>query len=262
MQAIILAAGYSTRLRPLTESTPKPLLPIGDKPIMEWILERVLPLPDLTQVSVVVNHRFYSQFAQWHSGYCPRHQPGPAITLIDDGSSSNEDRLGAVGDICLALEQYADDDTLIVAGDNLFSNDLSSLCELRKRRDASVLGVHQYGSVDEVRKRFGVVTIDEDWRVLSFEEKPEHPRSTLAATAIYLLRKQDVGLVLALNRRPHPGELDAGCLIQELLGRGTAVFGHPISSWHDIGTPEDLQRARASYVGSTSSLPARDTCTG
>lgn len=248
MQAIILAAGYSTRLRPLTDKTPKPLLQIGDKPILEWILDRVLPLAGLEQAFLVVNARFYSQFAQWHERYRPEGRADVPITLINDGSLSNEDRRGAVGDVCLAIERYdGNDDTLIVAGDNMFESDLSSLRDLHKRRAASVLGVHRFASVEDVRKRFGVVTTDQDQRVLAFEEKPEQPQSTLAATAIYLLRKEDLGHVLAMNRRPHSGELNAGCLIHELLVCGAPVYCEPVSSWYDIGTPEDLERARAYY---------------
>jgi glucose-1-phosphate thymidylyltransferase len=206
VQAIILAAGYSTRLRPLTDNAPKPLLAIGSKPILEWILERVLPLPGLTRVLAVVNARFYDQFVAWQARYSAQHPGHPAIVLVNDGTMSNEDRLGAVGDVCLALTLHgANDDTLIVAGDNMFESDLGSICDLRRRRDASVLGVYRFEDAQQVRQRFGVVTIDADSRVQAFEEKPDQPQSTLAATAIYLLRQQDLKHILALNARAHAG---------------------------------------------------------
>jgi len=139
---------------------------------------------------MVVNACFYSQLAEWHARYCPERRAGATIVLINDGSSSNEERLGAVGDVCLALERYGcNDATLIVAGDNMFESGLGALCDLRRCRAASVLGVHRFASLEEVRKRLGVVTIAEDQRALTFEEKPERPQSTLAATAIYLLRR-------------------------------------------------------------------------
>jgi glucose-1-phosphate thymidylyltransferase len=248
VQAIILAAGYSTRLRPLTDNTAKPLLEIGGRPILEWILERVLPLPNLTQVLAVVNARFYEQFVDWRKGYSLRQTSGPALTLVNDGTWSNETRLGAVGDVCLALDLHgSDDDTLIVAGDNMFASDLAGVCALRQRHDASVLGVYRFEDPAQVRGRFGVVTIDGTQRVVGFEEKPEEPRSTLAATAIYLLRMQDLRHIIALHRRAHAGELNAGCLIQELLAQGAPVYSEPMSAWYDIGTPEDLERARAYY---------------
>ena len=132
---------------------------------------------------MVVNACFYSQFAEWHARYCPERRAGATIVLINDGSSSNEERLGAVGDVCLALERYrCNDATLIVAGDNMFESGLGALCDLRRCRAASVLGVHRFASLEEVRKRLGVVTIAEDQRALTFEEKPERPQSTLAAT--------------------------------------------------------------------------------
>ncbi len=248
MKVIILAAGYSTRLRPLTDHIAKPLLPIGSKTILELILEKVLPLEGLGKILIVVNAKFYSQFEDWRRKFSRETTGGRLIELLNDNTLSNETRLGAVGDICLALENLGcDEDVLIIAGDNMFEGDLQRLVELRVRHDASVLGVHKYPGLEDVRKKFGVVTVDLDGRVQVFEEKPESPKSSLAATAIYLIRRQDLKYITALNQAPHSGELNAGMIIHELLRSGERVCCLEVRSWYDIGTPEDLAKVREHF---------------
>ncbi len=247
MKAIILAAGYSTRLRPLTDHTAKPLLPIGSKTILDLIIQKVLPIRNLKKILIVANDKFYPQFEDWRKQFS-RTMAGPAIELLNDGTTSNETRLGAVGDICIALENIGyDEDALIIAGDNIFEGELQTLIDLRNRRDASVLGVHKFPSLEDVRNKFGVVTVDADGRVQKFEEKPKEPRSSLAATAVYLIRKQDLKHIVTLNQSPHSGELNAGILIQELLCKAEKVYCVNMKSWYDIGTPEDLAKVRKLY---------------
>lgn len=248
MKVILLAAGYSTRLRPLTDHTAKPLLLIGARTILDLILEKVLRIKDLKKILIVVNEKFYSQFEDWRKEFTRKRPDGPLIELLNDHTTSNETRLGAMGDICLALEDLGcEEDVLIIAGDNMFEGDLQTFIDLRNRHDASVLGVHKYPSLEDVRKKFGVVTANEEGRVLEFEEKPEEPQSSLAATAIYLLRREDLKHVLALNAAPHSGELNAGLLIRELLNQRENVYCVEIQSWYDIGTHEDLAKVRAYY---------------
>lgn len=277
MKVIILAAGYSTRLRPLTDHIAKPLLQIRstttldlllekalctkglDKilvvfepllrmrsnTILDLILEKVLCIKNLDKILIVVNAKFYSQFDDWRSQFSRKMIDGPAIELLNDGTTSNETRLGAVGDIYLALKKLdCRDDVLIIAGDNMFEGELQTLIDLRNRHDASVLGVHKFPSLDDVRKKFGVVTVDADGRVQEFEEKPDEPGSSLAATAVYLIRQQDLKHIIALNEAPHSGELNAGILIKELLRKAEKVYCVNMQSWYDIGTPEDLAKVR------------------
>jgi glucose-1-phosphate thymidylyltransferase len=248
MHVIILAAGYSTRLRPLTEHTAKPLLPIGSKTILDSILEKVLRMDSLDTILIVVNAKFYSQFEDWHKQLPFELVGRERIKFLNDKTISNETRLGAVGDICLALEDLGyDEDVLIIAGDNMFEGDLQVLVELRNQHDTSVLGVHKFPDLEDVRKKFGVVTVNREGRVLEFEEKPETPKSSLAATAIYLLRQQDLKHVTALNESTHSGELNAGILIRELLRNGERVYCVDMQSWYDIGTQEDLTKAREHF---------------
>ncbi len=253
MKVIILAAGYSTRLRPLTDNIAKPLLLIGSSSILDLILEKVMRIEDLQKILIVVNEKFYGQFADWRKKFARENPLAPVIELLNDHTTSNENRLGAVGDICLALEALGcDEDVLIIAGDNMFEGHLQTFLDLRNRHDASVLGVHRYPCLEDVRKKFGVVTAAEDGRLVDFEEKPDEPQSSLAATAIYLLRREDLKHVLALNATPHSGELNAGLLIRELLRRGEAVYCVEMQSWYDIGTHEDLAKVREYYASLSS----------
>jgi glucose-1-phosphate thymidylyltransferase len=248
MKSILLAAGYSTRLRPLTDHTPKPLLTVGSGTILDSILAKVLKIPSLDQILVVVNARFHAQFETWRLGLPAGLTGGRQIELLNDGTTSNETRLGAVGDICLGLNHLGmDEDVLIIAGDNLFEADLQAMAALRVQHDASVLGVHQYPSLQDVRRKFGVALAGPDGRLLEFVEKPETPKSSLAATAVYLLRPPALPYVTALYRAPHSGELNAGNLIQELLRKGEKVCCFDIPAWFDIGTHEDLARARQTF---------------
>ena len=234
MKAIILAAGYATRLRPLTDSIAKQLLPIGGRPMMDWVCDRVEEVS--VDVHVVTNSRFASDFERWANGR-------DGVTVHDDGTSTNGDRLGAIGDIAFVLERTGiDDDLLVIAGDNLFDFSLAGFAEFRQARGtASAVAVHDCGDI-ELATHYGVVELAEDDRILSFEEKPSEPRSTLVATAAYLYDRTHVPLVeryLADGNPPdQPGRLVSWLCVRE------PVYGYRFpGAWYDVGNPEQLLEA-------------------
>ena len=234
MRALILAAGYATRLRPLTDAVAKQRLPIAGRPMVDWLCDRVEQVAD--EVHVVTNARFASDFERWASAR-------PRVTVHDDGTTSNEDRLGAIGDIAFVLDRVGlDDDLLVLAGDNLFDLDLAELVAFwRGKGDASVVALYDCGDL-RLAGQYGVVELGGDDRVLGLEEKPAAPRTTLVATACYLYHRAHLPLVrryLAEGNLPdQPGLLVAWLCTRE------PVYGFRIAGeWFDIGNPEQLLEA-------------------
>ena len=238
MKAVILAAGYATRLYPLTLDRPKHLLEIGGRPILDLLLEK-LPVEELDAVYVVTNAKFAPRFREWaasHSG---------GIEVIDDGTTSEDDRLGAIGDLHLAISTGIDDDLLVAAGDSLFSEPLDGFVRFAQERSAPAIAVYDVGDLEEI-KRLSAIKVDEDSRVTSFEEKPERPTSTLAGIALYFFPREVLPLVaeyLAEGNNPdQPGRLLAW------LYRRTPVYAWPVPGrWLDIGTPDTLAEADALF---------------
>ena len=235
MKALVLAAGYATRLRPLTDSVAKPLLPIGGRPMIEWIADKLADVAELDEVHVVTNGRYAPDFAAWADGR--------GATVHDDGTTSNEDRLGAIGDIQFVVERAGiDDDLLIVAGDNLFDFSLADYVAFwRGKGVASSVAVHDVGDL-ELAKEYGVVELDADDRVIALVEKPADPPSTLVSTATYLLHREHLPLVQRYldegNSPDQPGKLFVW------LHQREPVYGYRFTGeWLDIGNPEQLLEA-------------------
>ncbi len=224
MNALILAAGYATRLYPLTLNKAKPLLEVGGKPIIEWLFDNLASVPGLRTVFVVTNDKFASDFQNWANTYQNRHR-AMQIKIINDGSKSDDDKLGAIGDINLVLtrENLANDDLLVIAGDNLFEQRLSDFVNSAKHSQATV-AVHDVGNL-EAMKKYGTVTIDSKGVITYFEEKPAHPKSTLAAVALYYYSREVLSLFTTyLAAKP--------VNTFEIKGR-----------WLDIGSKETLENA-------------------
>jgi glucose-1-phosphate thymidylyltransferase len=235
VKALVLAAGYATRLRPLTETFPKELLPVAGRPILDWILDKVAEVRDVDAVHVVTNARKAAFFREWARGR--------DVVVHDDGTSSNETRLGAIGDIAFAVAEGAlDDDVLVIAGDNLFDFSLADYVAFwRACGRASALAVHDVGSL-ELARRYGIVAVDGESRVLDLVEKPQEPPSTLAATATYLLHRAHVPLVaryLADGNAPDP----PGSFFVWLFAREPLYAYRFDGDWLDIGDHEQLLAA-------------------
>ena len=239
MKAIILAAGYATRLRPLTEHTAKPLLPIAGRPMIEYICDKIAELAEVDEVHVVTNHRFASAFSEWAA----RRSGATQVAVHDDGTSSNDDRLGAIGDIQFTVDRagLAGDDLLVIAGDNLFDFSLVDLAAFWRRKDGSAVALHRCPD-RELVKQYSIVELDETDRITSFIEKPAHPTTDLVAIAIYLYRRDHAALVRRYldegNSKDQPGNLVAW------MHQRAPVYGYRFNGdWLDIGDVHQLGEA-------------------
>jgi glucose-1-phosphate thymidylyltransferase len=235
VKALILAAGYATRLRPLTDTWAKELLPVGGRPIIDWIVERIDAVGEIDEVHVVTNARKAPAFFAWADGR--------DVAVHDDGTTSNDDRLGAIGDLQFVLDRVgADDDLLLIAGDNLFEFSLGDYVAFwRDKGTASAVAVRDVGSL-EVASRMGVVALDDEARIAQFVEKPADPPSTLCATAAYIYHRSHLPLVgdylAAGNSSDQPG------LLVGWLRSRAPVYGWEFDErWYDIGSPEQLLEA-------------------
>jgi glucose-1-phosphate thymidylyltransferase len=241
MNALILAAGYATRLYPLTLNKAKPLLEVGGKPIIEWLFDNLASVPTLQTTCIVTNDKFASDFQNWANAYQERHR-GMKIKIINDGSKSDDDKLGAIGDINLVLmrENLTNDELLVIAGDNLFQQPLSDFVNVAKHLQATV-AVHDVGNL-EAMKKYGTVTVDTNGVITNFEEKPEKPKSTLAAVALYYYSREVLPLFttyLAAGNNPD----QPGLFLQWLYTRKPVNTFEIKGRWLDIGSKETLENA-------------------
>lgn len=234
MKALILAAGYATRLYPLTENIAKHLLPVGGRPMVDHILDRIREVDSVNEIHLVTNAKFAQAFRDW----APED-----VTVHDDGTTSDEDRLGAIGDIRFVLERAGlDDDLLAVAGDNLFFYSLAEFAGWwRERGEASAVAIYEHPEREMV-KQYSVVDLDANDRVVSFVEKPADPPSNLAATATYLFHRDHVPLV---QRYLDEGNLpDQPGRFVEWLHSRAPVYGYRFGGeWYDIGDASQLLEA-------------------
>jgi glucose-1-phosphate thymidylyltransferase len=241
MNAIILAAGYATRLYPLTLNRAKPLLEVGGKPIVEWTVDNLAAIPDIGMIYIVTNDKFASDFQAWAERYEERH-PKCKFKIVNDGSTSDEDKLGAIEDINFAVtkENLTAGNLLIVAGDNLFTESLRDFVEYARKNEATV-AVYDLGDTEAIKK-YGNIEIDADGTIIRFEEKPEKPRSTLAAIAVYYYSAEVLSLLttyLAAGNNPD----QPGRFVQWLYTRKPVKTFQLNGQWLDIGSKETLKKA-------------------
>ena len=182
MKCIILAAGYATRLYPLTENYPKPLLPVGEKTILGWLVDDLVPLTD--EFIIISNHKFVGYFQDWAS---PR-----GITVLDDGTVSNETRLGAVRDIQFAVDSLIiKDDCLVMAGDNVLNFSLQGFVRFAQEKNTSCVMCHEERDLSK-QQRTAIITVDGNYQITSYEEKPQEPKGHLAVPPFYFYRAEDL----------------------------------------------------------------------
>ena len=229
MKALILAAGYATRLRPLTDRIPKQLLPVGGRPMLDWILDRIVET-SADEVHLVTNARFAADFEHWAED--------KDVHVHNDGTTSNEDRLGAIGDIHFV---GLDDDLLAVAGDNLFDYSLADYEAYWRAKGGSCVAVHDVGD-RELAKKYGIVDVDADDRITNFVEKPDDPPTTLCATATYLYKRDDAARVATYLDEGNPPD-QPGNFVAWLHTRAPVYAYRFPGEWYDVGDAVQLLEA-------------------
>lgn len=238
MKNIVIAAGYATRLGELTKNYPKPLLKIGSTTILGRMLDDIDPIPDITEHIIVTNHKFIGIFKKW----AMEQRYSKPITIVDDGTETNETRLGAVCDLLLAINELAiNDNILVVAADNLLFFSFRDFIRFAKEKQSSCIMCHEQPDIEKLR-RTGVITVDDRMKVIEMEEKPEHPKSNLAVPPFYIYLKKDLDLVR--NSIADGCGKDAPGNLANYMVKKTDIYAWPMNGGRfDIGSMDTYKRA-------------------
>lgn len=244
MKCLILAAGYATRLYPLTENFPKPLLAVGEKTILDWLVDDIDTAGLVDEYVVISNHKYAHHFESWAKTKSMK------VTVVDDGTSSNETRLGAVKDIQFAIEKLnLDDDMLVIAGDNVLDFSLARFVRYAKQKDTSCV-MRYYEPEQKKLVKCGVLQVDDQDRVVSMEEKPAEPKFHWCCPPFYYYTREDA-------KRIGQG-IASGCGVDApgsyiaWLCRQTAVHAMEMpGSRFDVGNLESYNRIKEEYKGIT-----------
>lgn len=243
MKSIILAAGYATRLYPLTKDKPKPLLDVKDKPIIEHIINKIDQIDIIDEIFIVTNNKFFTNFLEWASDF----ESKTKITIVNDRTKSNNDRLGSLGDIKYVVENMdVTEDILVIAGDNLFEFSLKEIVNLYKGKNLPVVALYDVKDI-ELAKLYGVVSIDKENKITHFQEKPENPESTLASTGIYIYPEDAVKKLIEFVNT-HDAD-KAGDFLEWLHEKEDIYCYVTDKNWFDIGSLDQLEKARDKFRG-------------
>lgn len=246
IDAILLAAGYSTRLYPLTKDFPKPLLEVGGKPVITNIIEKLENLKEISKVYVITNDKFYKHFLNWKNNL----KTALDISILTDGTSSEEDKLGAMGDVGFVIKEKSINGSLfIIAGDNLFDFELNEMVNYFKEKNKDVVCTSEIKELSRLRN-MGVAKLDKNNKIIFLEEKPENPPSKIAVSCMYLYTKETISLI---KKYLHDGNNpdNTGSFLQWLYPQKEVYAFINKGKIIDIGTPETLEKARKEFISSS-----------
>mgnify|MGYP001304951207 CR=1 FL=1 len=247
MKVLLLAAGYSTRLYPLTKNFPKPLLEIANKPVITYIIEKLEGLKEIKEIYVVTNNKFYQHFLDWKFNLNTKLK----IEVLNDGTLSEDDKLGANGDINFVInKKNIREPLLILGGDNLFDFNLNEMVDYFKNKGENVVSLAEEKNL-ELLKQLNSITLDENNKITFLVEKPEKPSSTLYVNCIYIYTKETVQLYKTyLDQKNNPDQ--PGHFLQWLYPQKDVYGFLNKGNIIDIGTHETLEKARREFISSSS----------
>lgn len=244
MKCLILAAGYATRLYPLTENFPKPLLKVGEKTILDWLVDDIDSSDSVDEYIVISNHKFAHHFDKWAK------EKKQKITVVDDGTSTNETRLGAVKDIQFAIDKLSIcDDIIVIAGDNLLDFSLTKFIEYAKEKNTSCVMRYFEPEFNKLLKT-GIVTVDENDKILEMTEKSPTPATNWCCPPFYYYTKEDACLVKK-GIKEGCGTDAPGSFIAWLCKQTTVHAMEMPGSRYDIGNLQSYEKVKAEYKGIT-----------
>ena len=256
MRAIVLCAGYATRLYPLTADKPKHLLPIAGRPMLDFLIRKIEAVGEICTIYIVTNQKFFDKFKEWKDYYEKKEDEKKGrvekikkeIKILNDGTFSEDTKLGAIGDIHFTLEkEKISDDVLVVAGDNIFEFDLVKFVDFFMEKKAPCVAVRDVGSFELVKK-YSEVSVDGQGKITYFKEKPKNPHSTLSAICLYAFPSHTLYLIRKYIDEGNDPD-NAGSYI-EWLYKKLDVFAFSFSGvWYDIGDLEEYRKANDYFSG-------------
>lgn len=239
MECILLAAGYATRLYPLTKDKPKALLTMGNKTILDWVVDKIEEISEINHIYIVTNHRFAGQFEDWKKTY----SGAKKVVVLDDGTTDNDNRLGAIGDMKYVIDrEKIDDEIFVLASDNIFDFALTDMVDMYREKNCDLISAHYVKDLVDLQQ-MGVVEMNEDKQVIGFEEKPQNPKSSYGAPPFYLYKKETLALIDQYLKEGNNPDAP-GHLIPWLIER-TPVYAYTFDVMTiDIGTPKTYYEAQ------------------
>ena len=244
MDALILAAGFGTRLYPLTHNIPKALIKLGNKPIIEHTLEKISNIPEIETIHILSNNKFYNHFTEWLNKL--EHPIKEKIKILNNNVNHELESKGVLGDLKHVLNLTDHEELLVLGSDNLYYLDLGKVIEKGRKKQGSVNALKKMDK--ELIKIYGSALLDKNHKIINFEEKSQTPQSDLASIFCYYLTKPDLNKI----KLHKPGEIKT---IIELLYKNANFYGHPFTEpWFDIGSLEELKRAEKHLIDESKHL--------